>query len=289
MTGKTTIGDWQQRIEQVLLKAGIEAPQRTSRDLVCQSIGISKAALLTLPEKRLAGKQVIRLKKVLQARCRHVPLQYILGSEDFWGMTLSVGKGVLIPRPETELLLEVVKQRFIPKRQNSILTDLCTGSGNIALALGLEYPQATILAVDKSKRALAWARINKKKMQQKNIYFFLGDMTTAIPKKQYSKISLVTANPPYIMTGHMKQLQAEVRHEPRMALHGGVDGLRMIEKVVGTARQLLCQGGLCVCEIGIGQSAAVGDMFLAHGFKCIQILPDWQKIPRIVSAILPEK
>jgi len=267
-------------------KAGVEAPDRTTRDILCKIIRVPRTCLITASDKKIDSAVSKQFKAAIQARKSRIPLQYILGTEEFWGMTLQVGSGVLIPRPESELIVEEVRRCFAAKSIPTLIADLGTGSGNLALALSCEFPEAIIYAVDRSASALRWAWRNRSALGKTKIRLLSGDAEKPIPEKLYGMFSLVVSNPPYIPRGHLKKLQPEIQYEPKTALDGGVDGLRGIQRMLKAAKKLLRSQGVFVCEIGIQQSRPVKQMFRTAGFRLLHVVRDWQKIPRIISGIL---
>jgi release factor glutamine methyltransferase len=264
------------------LAAGIEAPSQTALELLAHACHRPKAKVLAgLSEPlRLAVRKAFQA--LVLARCRRVPLQYLLGTEHFGGLIFKVGVGVLIPRPETELVLEEVQHRA--KDELRLIADLGTGSGNLALALAARYPRARLWGIDRSSRALAWARKNLRDQRPgRRVRFVQGTGPSALPRSGHGHFDLVVSNPPYIPSATLGSLQPEVRREPKAALDGGPDGLREIRRMLATAHQLLRVRGLFVCEIGISQKPAVWKLFASVGFSGLNCRLDWQGIPRVIS------
>ncbi len=268
-----------------LASAGSEAPLRTARDLLAMAMNKSPVWLASEAKTGVPARPAGKYLSLIAARARRFPFQYLLGSESFAGLNLLVGPGVLIPRPETELVLSETVRRLDKTESPGYIADLGTGSGNLALALARLYPQARVFAVDRSARALKWARRNCRQQGLSRVRLLQGDAEKPIPRKLGGRFSLVVSNPPYITDADMKQLQPEVRFEPRQALCGGPDGLRFVRRMLQAAGKLLSPGGLFVCEIGFGQAVAVRALFHGHGFAAIQVCHDWQKTPRIVSGL----
>ena len=262
---------------------GIDAPQRQAQELLMHILGISRIRLLAEPGLKMSAGIQKCFKDLVHKRLARIPLQYILGHEDFMGIRLRVGPGVLIPRPETELLVAEACRVCQAMKSLRLIADLGTGSGNLALSLAFRFPKALIYGVDSSPRALYWARLNRRRLKTGRVRLLCGDAELPIPKSRYGEFSLVVSNPPYILRSDIPDLQPEVRYEPRSALDGGPDGLSGIRRILKAAVRLLHHQGALVCEIGMGQALAVKKLFKKNGFIDIEVTPDWQNIPRIVS------
>lgn len=263
---------------------GVEAPQKTAVELLAHANCQPKAKVLSNLHEPLSLAASRRFQKLVLARCRRIPLQYLLGSEYFGGLTFKVGPGVLIPRPETELILEEARSRMqtLPR----LIVDLGTGSGNLVLALAREYPQARLCGLERSSRALAWARANLGSQRLAGqVRLIQGANAQSLPRAWQGCCDLAVSNPPYIPSADLAGLQPEVRHEPRLALDGGPDGLRLIRRMLATAARLLRPGGLFACEIGVSQRLAVEKLFVNAGFSDLHCRQDWQGIPRVLSGL----
>jgi release factor glutamine methyltransferase len=209
------------------------------------------------------------------------PLQYVMGSVEFYGLRLEVGPGVLIPRPETERLVELALE-FYPGRGS--ICDLCTGSGAIALALAHELPPDTaVCAVDISPEALVYARRNKDALGLANVEFHLGDLFAPLPPSEV--FSLITANPPYIAPELYCNLSPEVLdYEPRLALEADNAGLAIIERLAVESRRRLSPEGAVFAEISCEQGDRVREIFQARGYAEVKIHRDYADRDRIVEA-----
>lgn len=262
---------------------GMDSSRRQAQELLIHILGISRVRLLAEPGLKINAGIRKRFKDLVQKRLERIPLQYISGHEDFMGIRLRVGPGVLIPRPETELLAAEACRLCQEMKSPRLIADLGTGSGNLALYLAACFPEALIYGVDSSRKALYWARCNRRSLRTGRVRLLCGDAELAIPMQRYGKFSLVVSNPPYIPRSDISGLQPEVRHEPRSALDGGPDGLSGIRRMLRAAARLLHNQGALVCEIGIGQAGAVKKLFRKNGFANIKVMPDWQNIPRVVT------
>lgn len=217
----------------------------------------------------------------------HLPVQYIVGQVTWRNFQLQVSPAVLIPRPETELMIEIAQQanQFSPTEAVHWV-DLGTGSGAIALGLGSVFPQATIHAVDCSAAALAIAQTNAVTAKLTDqIQFYQGNWWTPLPHLK-GKVSGMVANPPYIPSGELPQLQPEVyKHEPHLALDGGKDGLEAIGYLAKTAPEYLVSGGVWLIEMMAGQATAVVKMLSeTDNYRDIQVIVDLAGIERFVLA-----
>lgn len=219
------------------------------------------------------------LRNMAQRRAFGEPLQYILGEWEFFGMRLFVGKGVLIPRPDTEVLVETVLNRC-RGRQSLRILDLCTGSGCIALALQKHLPDAEVHALDFSEAALSYAKRNAD-YHKLPVIFHQGDVLhSAVP--QYGTFDVIVSNPPYLTAEEMQSLQREIQFEPETALAAGADGLLFYRSITQLWKDALHPGGLLAFEIGEQQGKAVSNIMERHNFTDIQIIQDYAHHDRVV-------
>lgn len=276
--------------------AGKEDALPDAERLVLHAAGTDRiTAYVENPEidSRFAAKAM----RLVKRRAEGEPLQYILGAVEFLGMTITVGPGVLIPRPETELLVEeaiktVQSSEFNVQslRKNiehgtsnleplSIL-DLCTGSGCIALALAREFPNSAVVGTDVSSKALRYARKNAETNAIRNVQFLKGPLFAALKKS--GKYDLIISNPPYIRSSDIAGLQQEIRDwEPRTALDGGEDGLDFYRDILGQAGEHLAGRGTILFEIGFDQADGVAAIANANGFNNVSFIKDFAGIRRI--------
>lgn len=208
------------------------------------------------------------------------PIQYITGSSEFFGLPFSVGPGVLIPRPETEHLVEEVLRLAKHFGESLRIADIGTGSGIIALAIAHTLPQASISAIDCSPQALAIAKKNAERNQVADrIQFFEGDLLAPLVGQSFE---IIASNPPYIPTTDSESLSTEVRnYEPHAALFAGEDGLDIYRHLIPNAFDLLAPNGWLILEIGYGQRPAIEKLLLDHRYSHIQFVADYQEIPRV--------
>lgn len=287
-----------------LTSAAVPSSRLNAELLLIFTIGKDRAYLYGHPERELSDEQYARYQHALEQRSRGIPAQYITGHQEFWGMDLIVSPAVLIPRPETEHVIEKVleilgrntnwtgetpvspqknsslEQRASPPAQLRIV-DVGTGSGCIALALAKELPYAEIEATDTSSAALEIARANAARLQLANrIRFHEADLLTGFDPGSFG---LVVSNPPYVGESEEDTVQLEVRKfEPRNAVFAGRTGAEVIEQLIPQAQHALKPGGWLVIEISGTIVEKVRE--LLRGWSDVQIMNDLQGIPRVVSA-----
>lgn len=219
-------------------------------------------------------------RNVANRRAAHYPLQYLLGGWEFYGLYFHVGEGVLIPRADTETLVDAVLQYgHLP--QQATIVDLCTGSGCIALALQSQRKNDTVYGIEKSETALAYARKNAA-YHNMAVDFRLADVLHPQTAADFTNVDAIVSNPPYLTAEDMQQLQEEVSYEPQMALAGGTDGLLFYRQITALWKTTLKAGGMLAFEVGIHQAEAVSEILRIHGFVSISTVPDLCGIQRVV-------
>jgi release factor glutamine methyltransferase len=265
--------------------AGIAAADLEARVLLERAADIDRAALLARLREPLDTCAVERYQRLLERRSRRVPLAYLTGEREFWSLRLAVDARVLVPRPETETLVEAALARLGPAAR---VADVGTGSGAVAIALAVERPGAAVWAVDRCAAALAAARANAAAHGvAARIVFLEGDLASPLEPLGAS-LDAVVANLPYIPSGEIALLQPEVRdHEPRIALDGGPDGLALISRLVAQTPRVVQGGGWLLLEVGAGQAPAVSALVRATAaFASVETLGDLAGIGRVVAARL---
>ena len=225
-------------------------------------------------------KQIQNYRAMVTKRASRVPLQQILGSQEFMGLDFFVNEHVLIPRQDTETLVELVLEE--QKEKNKKLLDLCTGSGCIAISLAVKGGYESVTATDLSEEALQVAERNAR-AHQKTIRFFHGDLFSALPQSEAKTFDIITSNPPYIPTAVIATLEPEVReHEPMMALDGTEDGLKFYRQIAKEAGAWLKPGGSIYLEIGYDQGEAVSGLLADAGFTNVRVVKDLPGKDRVV-------
>lgn len=229
--------------------------------LLLESTSIQEEQFYSFPENKLSRAEERRFYKLVSKRLTGFPLPYLTGVKEFWSIPFSVSPGVLIPRPETELIVEKVLELSL--RENETIVDIGTGCGNIAVSLAKELPQARIVATDTAKKALRLAKLNASRHKISNIIFARGSLFSALKKLRLEgKCDFIVSNPPYITEEEWPKLDVEIKnHEPKSALVAGKSGLEVISKLIQRAPPYLKPGGFLLVEIGIGQRDKVLSFF----------------------------
>jgi release factor glutamine methyltransferase len=261
-------------------------PERARADaelLLLHLLGKDKAWLMAHLEEELAGNTAARYIELLERRSKGEPVQYITGETEFYGLPFRVTPDVLIPRPETEHLVEKVVE-LAPRFHQPRIVDVGTGSGAIAVALAHALPRASITATDISSCALALAEENAK-LNDVALRFLEGDLLAPVAGERFD---LVVSNPPYVPSADRATLSVEVRdYEPALALFAGDDGLEVYRSLIPAAFDALNSNGFVVLEIGYGQSPAITELLGRSGFEQVEFTPDLQGIPRVACAQRP--
>lgn len=259
----------------------VENGRATARLLLMHLMQYTFTQFITSLEQELAPAAIAELQQLSQQIVLGKPLQYITGQQEFMGLNFDVDENVLIPRPETELLVSAVLTKLNCHNQIKI-ADIGTGSGAVIISLATKIKQAICTAVDISKAALAVARKNARRHQvAERITFLQGDLLNPL-LPAVEKYHIIVSNPPYLSTDRMKSLPLNVRQEPALALYGGVDGLDCYRRLTADAPKLLKNGGHLVVEIDCNQAKAVASLFKANKFLEIEILSDYAGLDRFV-------
>ncbi|WP_133129996.1 peptide chain release factor N(5)-glutamine methyltransferase [Legionella yabuuchiae] len=260
-----------------------ESPRLDAEILLGHVLKQSRTFLFTHPENELSSEQKAKFNQLVAKRQEGVPIAYLIGTREFWSLPLKVTKDTLIPRPETEQLVELTLAALkdIP---NASVLDLGTGSGAIALALATERPDWKICASDTSIEALKVARHNASELSISNVDFIHSYWFDSIP---YQTFHAIVSNPPYIPKGDPHLNQGDVRFEPRSALQSGIEGLDDIQKIIHNASHFLTSGGVLLIEHGYDQKTAILSLLNQHGYDQTQCWQDWQGHDRISGGIHP--
>ena len=262
--------------ERYLADRGVENARLNAEHLLAHALGLKRMELYLQFDRPLTESERAPLRDLVKRRGAREPLQHVLGTAEFHGRTFACDKRALVPRPETEQLVELALEMAKDKPAATIL-DIGTGSGVIALTIALELPSATLHATDLSPDALALAAENAARHALTDrIVFHQADL---LPPDD-ARFDLIIANLPYIPAEEIASLSPEVRHDPASALDGGADGLDLIRRLIDTAPDRLAPGGALLLEIGLGQADAVNNLLSARKFRDISVRPDYQNIPR---------
>ncbi len=270
-----------------LATAGISSARLDAEVLLCYTLGKDRAWLLAhMPEEIISGHRN-DFERAVGRRVLREPLQYIVGRQEFWGLEFTVTPDVLIPRPETELVIETAL-RAASSRDNLRVIDLCTGSGCIAVTLAKELPQARIFATDVSPRALSIARSNARRHGVADrIRFFEGDLFCPLEELDINgQVDIIVSNPPYVPSGEYSALQPEVRdYEPEIALLAGPEGIEVHRRIMHEAPRFLNRYGELIMEMGLGQAGPLSRLIRElKEYSSIEILKDLAGIDRVIAA-----
>ena len=289
--------------KQLLVEAGVEEEEAALevRLLLQESFSLNTAGYLLRKQEPLC-KAGIEQTEILQKlhsfyenfekRRRRIPLAQILGRQSFYGLDFFVNEDVLIPRADTECLVDLVLEDYAElaktEKGNSLplrILDLCTGSGCIGIAVAKHLPYQELLLVDLSEKALAVAKKNAEKHLGENVTLLQSDLLTEVHEKRFS---LLLSNPPYIVSRVIPGLEREVsEYEPKMALDGGEDGLVFYRRIAREAKKVLLPGARLYLEIGYDQGESVKDIFQKEGYEAVEVFPDLSGNPRVVRGIFP--
>jgi len=277
---------------EVLEGAGSESPRLDAQVLLLAVLREERTVLVSHPERELASQEEQLYNQYISERALGKPVSYITGVKEFMGLEFAVNEAVLIPRPETELLVEeaVKELEAISREAEAVprVLDLCTGSGAIAVSIRHFVPQAEVTATDLSEEALKVARENAERLTAGGIRFLQGDLFEAFSDFQspgFGLFNLIVSNPPYIPAKVIDGLMPDVKdYEPRLALDGGADGLDIYRRLIPQAAEDLAPGGILLLEIGHDQGETVPDLCRQAGLGNIAVLKDLAGLDRVVRA-----
>lgn len=263
-----------------LAAAGIDGARLDARVLLAHALGIDTGALPGAAEP--SADELARYRELLERRAAHEPVAYITGAREFWSLPFAVGPGVLVPRPETETLVEEACPAFPDRKAALDVADFGTGSGCLLLAVLTTFPNARGTGIDASPEALSWARRNADALGVADRCRFLqGSWETALGER----FDLVLSNPPYVARREAASLAPDVaRYEPPEALYGGEDGLAAYRALAPVIAAVLKPDGLALLEIGAGQASQVRDILARAGLCVTAEIPDLGGIPRCIAA-----
>jgi release factor glutamine methyltransferase len=277
-------------VTEFLMRYGIDDAGREAEIIMSHCLDIDRTVLYR-DNPEIHKEELEKIDEFLKRRSKREPLQYILGYVHFYGLKIKVGRGILIPRPETEILaekaIETVKREGLSVMR---ILDLCTGSGCLALALAKKFPAAKVYGTDISKVAIQYAKENARTNRIGNVEFLEGSLFDPIKKLPTVScplftFDLIVSNPPYIRRDDIRTLQPEIKDwEPVEALDGGEDGLACYRTIIPEARAYLKIGGFLILETGAGQSEEVRRIAEGAGFLNISLIKDYAGIERVLIA-----
>lgn len=272
------------RTTEFLASRGVESPRLSAEHLVGHALGLNRMRLYLEFERPLTEPELVCIRPLVKRRSQREPLQHILGEVDFAGVRLKVDRRALIPRPETELLVEVVASWAVENPPVARIADLGTGTGAIALGLAERLPSVTVLAVDREDAALTLARENgAARSCGARVEFVRSDWFTAMPAAPYD---IIVSNPPYLSEAELVDVAPEVRDfEPRSALVAAEDGLGDLLKIISGAGEHLRRGGLLALETGPSQHAALIAAATAAGYSKVESRRDLAGRDRFILAV----
>ena len=275
-------------VTQYLADKGIDSPRLSAELLLSDILGLKRIELYTHHDKHVAKKELDKLHDLVKRAGQNEPIAYLVGKTEFYSMELLVSPACLIPRPETELLVQRAVEFLRTRSDVQLVCDLCTGCGCIASAIAKNFPNARIIATDISDSALAVAALNVEKHQlQDKVTLLAGDLfEPLIPQLDTGKFDLIVSNPPYVTAAEYEKLAQNVKdYEPRLALFAGVDGLVLYRRILERVDDFLKPDAALIMEIGYAQGPALKELLEKTGiFADIKIEKDLSNNDRIVTA-----
>ncbi len=268
-------------------RSGIPSPRLDAELLLSHALNITRLDLYLDPERPVDEHERADFREWVRLRATRVPVAYLIGSKEFYSTAIHVEKGVLIPRPETEILVDTVIH-LVSMRSDIRIAELGVGSGCITAALALNLPSAVFVATDRSREALRIADANFVRLGVRNrVTLFESDWFDSFSPEHCGGFAVIVSNPPYIRSAILETLQPEIsRHEPSLALDGGPDGLSAYRNLIPRARDFLEQDGVIALEIGDDQGDAVSELLDAAGYSGVTIVKDLSGRDRIATGRL---
>ncbi|MDD7429248.1 MAG: peptide chain release factor N(5)-glutamine methyltransferase [Oscillospiraceae bacterium] len=285
-------------IKEILQSAGIEDYDFDGNCIAEDFLGLSGTQLLLNADEEADETSAKKAVKAAEKRASGYPLQYILGKWEFYGLPFEVGEGVLIPRPDTEILVDTVIEYYRSPRKNMRIIDICSGSGCIAVALKKNIPEAEVTAVENSSEAMPYL-VRNARLNDAVLRYIKGDVMNgalldnfADPENvgEFIKFGCIVSNPPYLTAEEMSELQTEVGYEPKYALDGGLDGLKFYRVIACLWKEVLEDNGLLAFEAGYHQCGQVAEIMRKSGFYDVSVRKDLGGNERVIFGFKsPEK
>lgn len=286
LTPEMTIAQARRALADAFRAAKIDSPELDARLLIGHALGLDHTGLASAVSRQLGPAEIRAIEALATRRLAREPVARILGSKEFWGLPLTISAETLVPRPETETVVEAALAAIDAgglRTRALRVADLGTGSGALLLALLSELPNATGIGTDVSEQALRTARGNAIRLGiRSRAHFAVCDFGAALP----GGLDLIVSNPPYVASGEIDLLAPEVLHDPRRALDGGPDGLAAYRTIAADARRLLAPAGDLVVELGAGQERPVATLFRMQDLAPAPARPDLASIPRALTVRL---
>ncbi len=266
-----------------LKENNIESAESDCYEILKKVLSVDKVTLINHKNDSVSDKNYSDIMSMVNRRINGEPIQYIIGSWSFLGREYFVGEGVLIPRDDTEVVLEKAFD-FMSQHKCKNALDLCSGSGIIAVSIKLKYKNCSVFAVEKSKQAFEYLIKNAKKNDAK-IHAVCADLKDCTEEFDNDFFDIIISNPPYIKTEDIKKLQKEISFEPKLALDGGKDGLYFYRNIIDLYTKKLKSRGMLAFEIGEDQADAISKLLILNGYHNIEIFKDIQGFDRAVTAV----
>jgi release factor glutamine methyltransferase len=260
---------------------GIESPRLDAEVLLAHCLRVERLHLYLNFDRPLSPEERTEYRNLVRRRATREPVALIVGKKEFWSLSFQTASGVLIPRPETEILVQAVLDE-VRDREAPLILEIGVGTGAVAVAVLKEKPGARVIGTDLNLAAIATARANATCAQADGLTLVAGSLFA--PFRSQAQFDIICSNPPYIPTAVIATLAPEVRDfEPMTALDGGPEGLDVLEAIIGQAQEFLTQGGALCLEIGDGQDGAVVSLMQSAGFDSVEVVPDLAGKPRVVK------
>ena len=264
---------------------GIESPRMNSELLLADILKCKRLELYLMYDRPLTELELTKYREYLKRRSTFEPTQYIIGTVEFYGLEFNVSPAVLIPRPETEILVETVINS-VNKEDAFQIMDIGSGSGNISIAIAVNLPNANVTGIEISESAITIAKENLKKYDCGERVCFLKFDVLSVSKSELPDIDIIVSNPPYVSKEDYGKVQKEIlNYEPDIAVTDFYDGFKFYRKIISLAAQLLKHNGKIFLEIAQGQSKKINGIMKENNFKEISIIQDYQKIDRVIYGV----
>lgn len=268
-----------------LNKKGIESPRMNAELLLADILKCKRLELYLMYDRPLTEKELTEYREYLKRRSTFEPAQYIIGTVEFYGLEFKVSPAVLIPRPETEILVEAVINS-VNKEDELRIMDIGSGSGNISIAIAVNLPNAFVTGIEISESAIKVAEENLKKYDLNKRVSFLNYDILSVNRDEHSDFDIIVSNPPYVSKADYGKVQKEIlNYEPDIAVTDFDDGYKFYREIISLSAQILKPNGKIFLEIAQGQSKKISEFMKENNFKEISIVQDYQKIDRVIYGV----